>query len=164
MRSGTFHRPRPVLYHFALAMPPARSLIDGSRSPTENMQVSKPAASPCYSNAFQTFITLSTKNFCLMLAVHLGLNSLYFSFIRCDRRTSDDKHKKQSQNDVQCKAAKAKRVSLHKAVETTDKTRFLMKNSRIFRSCSVMQYPLSRLACMNRNSLSVGITGIIEKK
>jgi len=27
-------------------------------------------------NAFQTFITLSTKNFCLMLAVHLGLNSL----------------------------------------------------------------------------------------
>ena len=24
-------------------------------------------------NAFQTFITLSTKNFCLMLAVHLGL-------------------------------------------------------------------------------------------
>jgi len=28
-------------------------------------------------NAFQTFITLSTKNFCLMLAVHLGLNSLY---------------------------------------------------------------------------------------
>ena len=116
------------------------------------------------SNAFQTFITLSTKNFCLMLAVHLALNSLYFSFIRCDRRTSDDKHKKQSQNDVQCKAAKAKRVSLHKAVETTDKTRFLMKISRIFRSCSVMQYPLSRLACMSRNSLSVGITGIIEKK
>ena len=29
------------------------------------------------SNAFQTFITLSTKNFCLMLAVHLVLNSLY---------------------------------------------------------------------------------------
>jgi len=28
-------------------------------------------------NAFQTFITLSSKNFCLMLAVHLGLNSLY---------------------------------------------------------------------------------------
>ena len=30
-------------------------------------------------NAFQTFIrpTLSTKNFYLMLAVHLGLNSLY---------------------------------------------------------------------------------------
>jgi len=28
--------------------------------------------------AFQTFITLSTKNFCLMLAVHLGLNSLYW--------------------------------------------------------------------------------------
>jgi len=28
-------------------------------------------------SAFQTFITLSTKNFCLMLAVHLGLNSLY---------------------------------------------------------------------------------------
>ena len=28
-------------------------------------------------NAFQTFITLSTKNLCLMLAVHLGLNSLY---------------------------------------------------------------------------------------
>ena len=27
-------------------------------------------------NAFQAFITLSTKNFCLMLAVHLGLNSL----------------------------------------------------------------------------------------
>ena len=29
--------------------------------------------------AFQTFITLSTKNFCsmLLLAVHLGLNSLY---------------------------------------------------------------------------------------
>ena len=28
-------------------------------------------------NAFQTFITLATKNFCLMLAVNLGLNSLY---------------------------------------------------------------------------------------
>ena len=28
-------------------------------------------------NAFETFITLSTKNFCLMLTVHLGLNSLY---------------------------------------------------------------------------------------
>ena len=28
-------------------------------------------------SAFQTFITLSTKNFCLMLAVHLRLNSLY---------------------------------------------------------------------------------------
>ena len=28
-------------------------------------------------NAFQTFITLSTKNFCLMLAVHLGLNFIY---------------------------------------------------------------------------------------
>jgi len=28
-------------------------------------------------SAFQTCITLSTKNFCLMLAVHLGLNSLY---------------------------------------------------------------------------------------
>ena len=28
-------------------------------------------------NAFQTFITLSTKNFCLMRAVRLGLNSLY---------------------------------------------------------------------------------------
>ena len=27
-------------------------------------------------NAFQTFITLSTKNFFLMLAVHLGLNTL----------------------------------------------------------------------------------------
>ena len=25
-------------------------------------------------SAFQTFITLSMKNFCLMLAVHLGLN------------------------------------------------------------------------------------------
>jgi len=31
-------------------------------------------------NAFQTFITLSTKNFCLMLAVHLGLNSLFCCF------------------------------------------------------------------------------------
>jgi len=30
-----------------------------------------------HGNTFQTFITLSTKNFCLMLAVHLGLNSLY---------------------------------------------------------------------------------------
>jgi len=29
------------------------------------------------SNAFQRFITPSAKNFCLMLAVHLGLNSLY---------------------------------------------------------------------------------------
>ena len=28
-------------------------------------------------NAFQTFITLSTKKFWLMLAVQLGLNSLY---------------------------------------------------------------------------------------
>ena len=28
-------------------------------------------------SAFQTFNTLSTKNFCPMLAVHLGLNSLY---------------------------------------------------------------------------------------
>ena len=31
-------------------------------------------------SAFRTFITLSTKNFCLMLAVHLGLNGLYPSF------------------------------------------------------------------------------------
>ena len=30
-------------------------------------------------NVFETFITLSTKHFCLMLAVHLGLNSLYLS-------------------------------------------------------------------------------------
>jgi len=28
-------------------------------------------------SALQTFITLSTKNFCLILAVHLGLNSSY---------------------------------------------------------------------------------------
>ena len=29
-------------------MPPARSLIDGSRLPTEHPQVNKPAASPCH--------------------------------------------------------------------------------------------------------------------
>ena len=29
-------------------MPPARSLIDGSRLPTESTQVSKPATNPCY--------------------------------------------------------------------------------------------------------------------
>ena len=28
-------------------------------------------------NAFQTFITQSTKNFCLRIDVHLGLNNLY---------------------------------------------------------------------------------------
>jgi len=28
-------------------------------------------------SAFQTFISLSTKNFCLMLAVHLGLNKIF---------------------------------------------------------------------------------------
>ena len=48
MRTGTFHRPRPSLYHFALAMAPARYLIDGSRSPTENTQASKQATNPCY--------------------------------------------------------------------------------------------------------------------
>ena len=48
MRTGTFHRPHPSLYHFALALALARSLIDGSRSPTENTQVRKPATNPCY--------------------------------------------------------------------------------------------------------------------
>jgi len=37
-------------------------------------------------------------------------------FIRCDRRTSNNKHKKQSQNDVHYKAAKIKTISLDKAI------------------------------------------------
>ena len=32
---------------------------------------------------------------------------MHVIFIRCDKRTSNNKHKKQSQNDVQYKAAKA---------------------------------------------------------
>ena len=34
-------------------------------------------------------------------------------FIRCDKRTSNNKHKKQSQNDVQYIAGKAKKKLLH---------------------------------------------------
>jgi len=37
-------------------------------------------------------------------------------FIRCDRLTSNNKHKNQSQNDVQYKAAKPKTISLGKAI------------------------------------------------
>ena len=38
-------------------------------------------------------------------------------FIRCDKRTSNNKHKKQSQNDVQYTAGKAKKTtSLDKAI------------------------------------------------
>jgi len=62
---------------------------------------------------------------------------MYVIFIRCDKRTSNNKHKKQSQDDVQCKAAKPKKsiktISLDKAIKRTDKKRFLMKISRIFR-------------------------------
>ena len=35
---------------------------------------------------------------------------MYVIFIRCDKRTSNNKHKKQSQNDVQYKAAKPKKL------------------------------------------------------
>jgi len=43
---------------------------------------------------------------------------MYVIFIRCDKRTSNNKHKKQSQNvDVQYKAAKPKKtISLDKAI------------------------------------------------
>jgi len=36
---------------------------------------------------------------------------MYVIFIRCDKRTSNNKHKKQSQNDVQYKAAKPKKTT-----------------------------------------------------
>ena len=40
---------------------------------------------------------------------------MYVIFTRCDKRTSNNKHKKQSQNDVQYKAAKPKKtISLDK--------------------------------------------------
>ena len=39
---------------------------------------------------------------------------MYVIFIRCDRHTSNNKHKKQSQNDIQYKAAKPKTSSLTK--------------------------------------------------
>jgi len=35
---------------------------------------------------------------------------MYVIFIRCDKRTSNNKHKKKSQNDVQYKAAKPKKL------------------------------------------------------
>ena len=38
-----------MLYDFVLALAPARYLIDGSRSPTENTQASKQATNPCHS-------------------------------------------------------------------------------------------------------------------
>jgi len=41
---------------------------------------------------------------------------MYVIFIRCDECISSNKHKKQSQNDVQHKAAKPKTVSLDKAI------------------------------------------------
>jgi len=45
---------------------------------------------------------------------------MYVIFIRCDKRASNNKHKKQSQNDVQYKAAKPKKtiktISLDKAI------------------------------------------------
>ena len=59
---------------------------------------------------------------------------MYVIFIRCDKRTSNNKHKKQSKNDVQYIAAKPKKtISLDKAMERTYNKRFLMKISRIFR-------------------------------
>ena len=39
-----------------------------------------------------------------------GKICMYVIFIRCDKRTSNIKHKKQSQNDVQYKAAKPKKL------------------------------------------------------
>ena len=41
---------------------------------------------------------------------------MYVMFIKCDRHTSNNKHKKQSQNDVLYKAAKPKIISLDKAI------------------------------------------------
>jgi len=41
---------------------------------------------------------------------------MYVIFIRCDGCTSNNKHKKQSQNGIQYKAAKPKTISLHKAI------------------------------------------------
>ena len=45
---------------------------------------------------------------------------MYVMFIRCDKRTSNNKHKKKSQNDVQYKAAKPKKtiktISLDEAI------------------------------------------------
>jgi len=45
---------------------------------------------------------------------------MYVIFIRCDKRTSNNKHKKQSKNDVQYIAAKPKKImktiSLDKAI------------------------------------------------
>ena len=40
---------------------------------------------------------------------------MYVIIIRCDRRTSNNKHKKQSRNDVLYKAAKPETTSLDKA-------------------------------------------------
>jgi len=58
---------------------------------------------------------------------------MYVIFIRCDKCTSNNKHKKQSQNDVQqAQSSKTKKtISLDKAIQRTDKKRFLMKISRI---------------------------------
>ena len=41
---------------------------------------------------------------------------MYVIFIRCDGCTSNNKHKKQSQNGIQYKAAKPKTISFHKAI------------------------------------------------
>jgi len=41
---------------------------------------------------------------------------MYAMFIKCDRHTSNNKHKKQSQNDVLYKAAKPKTISHDKAI------------------------------------------------
>jgi len=44
------------------------------------------------------------------LSLQYNYVCMYVIFIRCDKRTSNNKHKKQSQNDVQYKAAKPKKL------------------------------------------------------
>ena len=56
-----------------------------------------PGLCPCSGVAFWTFVVIS--DVCM-----------YVIFIRCDKRTSNNKHKKQSQNDIQHKAAKPKKL------------------------------------------------------
>jgi len=59
---------------------------------------------------------LADRQICMYVCV-------YVIFIRCDRRTSSNKHKKQSQNDIQYKAEKPKSILPDKAIYTTDKER-----------------------------------------
>ena len=61
---------------------------------------------------------------------------MYVIFIRCDKRTSNNKHKKQSQNDVQYKAAKPNLTGKHKMFNVTVAAKFSTHAKIKYTDCS----------------------------